>query len=283
MNTDCNTDVTKTKKYDFMEHKTLTKTIKKELKKDKLDPIVPLSKCQECHLKEGDGQKKKSDEYKQVNSSTGLAVNFFKILEKEGSIHNVVFEEKVAKPIKQGGRYANLDVRYEKKGEDTIYYVESKFLEPYYSGNKDNTAYIGEENRKKYDDIENYQKWDDLFKTANKFNYYNASQLCTHLLAIYRSVKEKEYPGKIVLQSIIWDMPDSFIEIIESKRSKTYLKKRRDRIRYEKKECMDLINNHIKDIGWKNMRFETLTYNEEKDKIKDSDLKEEFCRRYFFN
>ena len=51
----------------------------------------------------------------------------------------------------------------------------------------------------------------------------------------------------------------------------------------EKKDCMDLINNHIKDIGWKNMRFETLTYNEEKDKIKDSDLKEEFCRRYFFN
>ena len=45
-----------------------------------IEPIIPLSREQQNQLLEGDGQKNKN-EYKQINSSTGLAVNYYKILE----------------------------------------------------------------------------------------------------------------------------------------------------------------------------------------------------------
>ena len=45
-----------------------------------IEPIIPLSSEQEKRLKEGDGQSN-PNEYKQINSSTGLAVSYYKILE----------------------------------------------------------------------------------------------------------------------------------------------------------------------------------------------------------
>ena len=75
-----------------------------------IEPIIPLSKEQQNQLLEGDGQKNRN-EYKQINSSTGLAVNYYKILEDTGNTEKLRFEEKVEKPLKiKGGRKANLDV-----------------------------------------------------------------------------------------------------------------------------------------------------------------------------
>ena len=56
------------------------------------------------------------DQYKQINSSTGLAVNYYKLLEELGAITDLVFENKIAKPLKKGGRFANLDVSYNRDG-----------------------------------------------------------------------------------------------------------------------------------------------------------------------
>lgn len=273
-------------KYDIDMHKKLTDIIKKQLGESYFkNPILPLSEKQKENLKKSDGQKRNPDEYKQGNSSAGLAINYFKILEDKGVIKDVIFEDKVAKPIKTGGRFANLDVKYTKIDDDTLYFVESKFLEPYYSLNKDNSAYVGMENVCKYDDIReiDLNKWNDLFTKANdrnNFKYYNASQLCTHLLAIYRFSKENE-KQKLVLQSIIWEMPDSFIDKITNARYRNNLKVRREIIKKEEEMCKKLISEHIDSINWKNIRFETLNYNNEVERIKDSKFYDEFCRRYF--
>ena len=97
-------------------------------------PIIELDKNTEEILLAGDGQSN-PDEYKQVNSSTGLAVNYYMILNETGKIEDLTFEDKVAKPLKcRGGMKANIDVSYKRDGK--IIYVESKFLEPYYSENE---------------------------------------------------------------------------------------------------------------------------------------------------
>ena len=101
-----------------------------------IKPIIDLDKEEERLLLEGDGQSN-PNEYKQINSSTGLAVNYYKILESVKPIEELVFEDKVAIPLKgKGGRKANLDVSYKRDGK--LFYVESKFLEPYYSNNEKN-------------------------------------------------------------------------------------------------------------------------------------------------
>ena len=56
-----------------------------------MEPIIPLTEEQERQLLDGDGQKKERNEYKQINSSTGLAVNYYKILESE-NVYNYVLE-----------------------------------------------------------------------------------------------------------------------------------------------------------------------------------------------
>lgn len=274
-----------TNKYDIDMHKKLTEIIKDRLDNFIMEPILPLSEKQKENLKKSDGQKQNLNEHKQVNSSAGLAINYFKILEEKCLIKDLEFESKVAKPIKNGGRFANLDVKYTKIDDDTLYFVESKFLEPYYSPNKDNSAYVGMENAYKYDDIPgiDLNKWNDLFTKANdrnNFKYYNASQLCTHLLAIYRFSKENQ-EQKLVLQSIIWEMPDSFIDKITNARYRNSLKVRREIIKKEEEMCKILISEHIDSINWKNIRFETLSYNNEVERIKDSKFYGEFCERYF--
>ena len=97
-----------------------------------VSPLVNLTSEQQKILSDGDGQTE--DQYKQINSSTGLAVNYYKLLEELGAITDLVFENKIAKPLNKGGRFANLDVSYNRDG--ILYFVVSKFLEPYYSGNE---------------------------------------------------------------------------------------------------------------------------------------------------
>ena len=55
-----------------------------------VSPLVELSDAQKDILSKGDGQK--PNQYKQINSSTGLAVNYYKLLEELGEISELVFE-----------------------------------------------------------------------------------------------------------------------------------------------------------------------------------------------
>lgn len=83
-------------------------------------------------MEKGDGQK--LNEYKQINSSTGLAVNYYKLMENLDLISELIFEKKPAIPLEKSQKFVNIDVFYKRNG--TLYFVESKFLEPYYNGNE---------------------------------------------------------------------------------------------------------------------------------------------------
>ena len=242
-----------------------------------IEPIIPLSKEQQNQLLEGDGQKHKN-EYKQINSSTGLAVNYYKILEDTGKIEKLQFEEKVEKPLKiKGGRKANLDVAYKSKGKQ--YYIESKFLEPYYSGNEHNTeSYF----KKEYYDIPDNDKdaWYALLLDAQNYKIYNFSQLCRHLMAIWRKHKEDKQLD-IVFQSVMWKMTDNFIENIDNEEDKEVLRSRIIVIDKEAKSAKNRIDKFLADIGWKNITFECIYYNDTLEDISSSKYCYDFKQRYF--
>lgn len=191
-------------------------------------PLVRLTPEQEKTLNDGDGQV--PDQYKQINSSTGLAVNYYKILEGLGLISDLIFENKIARPLNKGGRCANLDVSYKK--DNVIYFVESKFLEPYYSSN--------ETIKESYLDVSKYpievkthhEEWHKLFQESQEFKYYNFSQLCRHLLAIYRythGIKDSNYQGEhVVLQCVTWKMPTNSWRSLRSPIVKKWRKERKN-------------------------------------------------------
>ena len=242
-----------------------------------IEPIIPLSKEQQNQLLEGDGQKNKN-EYKQINSSTGLAVNYYKILEDTGNIEKLQFEEKVEKPLKiKGGRKANLDVAYKSEGKQ--YYIESKFLEPYYSGNEHNTeSYF----KKEYYDVPDNDKdaWYALLLDAQNYKIYNFSQLCRHLMAIWRKHKEDKQLD-IVFQSVMWKMTDNFIENIDNEEEKEILRSRIIVIDKEAKSAKSRIDKFLADIDWKNITFESVYYNDILEDISFSKYCSEFKQRYF--
>jgi hypothetical protein len=246
-----------------------------------VEPIINLSKDQECSLLNGDGQSNPL-EYKQINSSTGLAVNYYKILESTKKITNLIFEDKVQKPLNiRGGRFANLDVSYKKDGIQ--YYVESKFLEPFYSSNEHNReAYFDKKNYDvPKDNEEEKEEWLKLFETAQEFKLYNFSQICRHLMAIRR--KHQEDGQKIVFRSVTWKMSDSFIvKIIDSKDKEDCIA-RRNEIEKESKKCNEIVNDFLYKIGWGNITFECLYYDDILVDIKDSEHFEEFKKRYFID
>lgn len=243
-------------------------------------PLVRLTPEQEKTLNDGDGQV--PDQYKQINSSTGLAVNYYKILEGLGLISDLIFENKIARPLNKGGRCANLDVSYKK--DNVIYFVESKFLEPYYSSN--------ETIKESYLDVSKYpievkthhEEWHKLFQESQEFKYYNFLQLCRHLLAIYRythGIKDSNYQGEhVVLQCVTWKMPNKFMEKLEESNRKE-MEKRNKELQKEAEKCQNYINSFIKEIGWSNMEFQTLHYNDIIDEIKSSEYYSDFCKRYF--
>lgn len=241
-------------------------------------PIIELDKNTEEILLAGDGQSN-PDEYKQVNSSTGLAVNYYMILNETGKIEDLTFEDKVAKPLKcRGGMKANIDVSYKRDGK--IIYVESKFLEPYYSENEHlRESYFNKE----YYDVPEKDKdsWYELIEATKKFKYYNVSQLCRHLMAIWRKYKGDKTP--IVLQSVTWSMPDAFIEEMGDNQDKEIYRERRKKIDEEAEQCKKLINDFLNQIDWKNMEFEVLHYNDMLEDISSSRYQEEFKRRYFLD
>lgn len=253
-----------------------------------VEPLIRLTPDQENKLLEGDGQKrdqyKQRYQYKQINSSTGLAVNYYKILEELGVIKDLVFENKIAIPLKKGGRPANLDVSY--KRNNVLFFVESKFLEPYYSKNeKLRESYFDKNKYPKEVEDNKKEEWRKLFEQSNKFECYNFSQLCRHLLALYRythGIKGSSYNGeKVVLQSVTWEMTQQFLGKLKQPNSDE-MKKRIVQLKKEAKECQEIFNSFIANIKWENMEFQTLHYNEMLDDIKGSKHYLEFCKRYFF-
>lgn len=242
-----------------------------------ISPIIQLSLEQKDKLENGDGQRDSPDQYKQINSSTGLAVNYYKILESSSTISDLCFEEKIGKPLKYGGHEANIDVFYKHNGIKK--YIESKFLEPYYSGNEHNRqSYFDED--KYSSNVKDKSTWIDLFSIADCYLYYNFSQLCRHLLALYKLSIDK--PNELfVLQSVTWKVTDKFIGLLDEKHRKTIIKI--DGIlENEAIQCQKTVNDFIKTINCDNISFETKHYNDMLNDIKDSDYYSNFCQRYFF-
>lgn len=245
-----------------------------------IEPLITPSDAQLAILNEGDGQTPR--QYKQVNSSTGLAVNYYKIIEDLGHVENLLFENKVAKPLKCGGRFANLDVSYLRNGK--MVFVESKFLEPYYSGNETNRAsYFDVDNYPAEVPVEDRKKWIRLFEDANRYEYYNFSQLCRHLLAIYRYGISRGITTPLVLQSVIWGMTDCFISFLKNDEHRMAMRQRVESLKKESISCSERINSFLTEISWSNMSFEALKYNDLLADILDSRFADDFCKRYFMD
>lgn len=247
-----------------------------------INPLIKLSTIQEDMLNEGDGQS--YNQYLQINSSTGLAVNYYKLLEEQKNIKQLVFEDKVARPLNKGGKCANIDVSFIR--DNKLYFVESKYLEPYYSGNEViNDSYLDSNRYPKEIPSSDYSNWKKLFRWTKDFKLYNVTQLCRHLLAIYRFThghSDAYYNGQqVVLQSVIWKMTDMFLSLCDDSTKKD-LERKILILEKEKNACDLYINEFIESINWQNMVFESHYYNDILCDIKESDFYDEFCKRYFF-
>jgi len=225
-----------------------------------------------------------------INSSAGLAFNYYKLFEhekqKKCQDFEVKFEDKVAKPLclkNNGGKYANLDVSFYLDG--TQYYIESKFLEPYYSKCKHNTcSYYNKD--KQGNDVDNYKfskkeeetaLWLELLEHEKDFQYYDFPQLYRHLLAIRRKHNKQ---GKVVLQSVSWKMTDTFKEKYELKEDD---EKMLNTLDVERQKAEELFKGFLNEIGWTDCHFEMKYYNDMLEAIKDAPKYHEFCKQYFLD
>lgn len=241
-------------------------------------------------LKGGSGSPDKQIE--QINASVRLAVYYYKLLERTNSISNLRFEWNEYTPLKlkNTNNKANVDVKYERG--DEVFFVESKYLEPYYSGCEDvKEAYCKIENY--YKEVYHPELWVSQFQSltkgkdgVQKYQYVNATQLYRHLLAINNALQDPKsgLQGKeIILQSVSWQSTPLFEERVgmESKRSLSYLKKRKNIIEEENAKLTEEMQSFIKSLGWKNCRFETLHYNDILDVIAEDIDFEPFKKQYF--
>ena len=76
-------------------------------------------------------------------------------------------------------------------------------------------------------------------------------------------------------------MPDQFINKLDDDELRESFISRRSAIEKESKECQLRINDFLKKIGWNNLTFECLHYNDMLEDISSSIHLEEFKRRYF--
>lgn len=245
--------------------------------------IIPLFKNGFQGLDNGSGHPDK--ELEKINSSARLSAFYYKLAEFSGKFSSLRFEWNESTPLEIPGRDippANLDVRYEVG--DKIHFVESKYLEPYYSGNeKIRQSYLNQEYYPTV--ITNAGLWIEKFGQVNGMTrYVNVTQLYRHLLAIYRHYlenpqiyKEKE----IVLESVSWVATKRFLDAVgkESKRSRSYLMKRLDSIKEEMGTVNEDINSFIKDMGWKHCHFKVKYYNE----MVENTIYHEFCKQYLLD
>ena len=249
--------------------------------------IIPLFTAGFQGLDNGSGRPDK--ELEKFNSSTRLAAFYYKLLEPFGRFSELRFEWNDSTPLEipqKKNPPANLDVRYEIGNE--IHFVESKYLEPYYSGNeKIRQSYLNQDYYPNV--ITNACLWIEKFSQVNEMTkYVNVTQLYRHLLAIYRHYlenpqiyKEKE----IVLESVSWVATKRFIEIVGdySRCSKSYLEKRVNSIKTEMVTVDDEINKFIKGLGWEHCRFIVKNYNEMLEDIIDAPLYHVFLKQYLLD
>lgn len=250
--------------------------LKNVLQDNSLFPEISLKHKEE--LKNGSG--KPLEQIELIHSSAGLAVYYFFLLEKTGNIGKMQFEWKGPRPLRYGN-VVNIDVSYAK--DDTVYFVESKFLEPYYSGNeKVNNSYLEDDKYKKCT-THIIADWKDLFCKAKEYKYFNAVQMCRHLLAISSIASKKDYKNKkIVLQSYSWIMPDCFIKHIRPDKQDKF-REIRDGLIKEEKIFGDyiaiFIQNKLKDC---NISFEIKHYNDS-EVLSAINNDSQFIQRYYLD
>ena len=235
---------------------------------------------QETQLRNGDGKPLDKDEIRQINSSAGLAFNYYKLFESEiQKIHSgftVTFEDKVAIPLHTSGKSANLDVSYNL--DCTQYYIESKFLEPYRDGCKFNRDSYYTPDKYGFDEKET-GLWLELLENEKEFQYYDFPQLYRHLLAIRRKHKKE---GNVALQSVSWKMTESFKKEYEMSEEDVKLI---ETLEKEREKACRLFNEFLEKIGWTTCSFEAKYYNDTDmlDAIKGSDKYDDFCKQYFLD
>lgn len=244
----------------------------------KIDLLRPLSDNQKEHLLKGDGQK--DDQYRQINSSTGLIVNYLKLLEEVKGIANLDFEVKIGRPLRWGND-ANLDAYYLQNETET--FVESKFLEPYCNGNETNRQSYFESDKYTSDCKKIVDDWIDLFLYAETFKTYNVAQLCRHLLTIYHYTYKRHFASKVALMSFVWLPSDTFIKLIDDREAKQQLLSMRTKVEKEGQDFSNYLNEFFDRIHWTNITFKAKTYNSNEMliAIKDAEEFEEFKIRYF--
>lgn len=241
--------------------------------------ICPPSREQMAALREGDGNPEA--EMRQINSSAGLAVTFWRAYELSHLSSTVEFERKMQVPLEHS-RLANIDVVVREKGSVT--FIESKFLEPYYSENETpRNAYF--DTSRYFPITENFpQLCVELFKKASEFKYYNTTQLCRHLLAIVNEMYEhpESYGQKNVrLWSLIWEMPDDFTDIFIDEIQSVFAA-RKEAIREEAHRCDILLNEFISyHFPSLNLKFEAVRYNDIIEQIEKSPFYSKIKERYY--
>ena len=228
-----------------------------------------------------DGLGDPESEMRQINSSAGLAVNFWRAYELCHPKSTVEFEWQKQIPLKHG-RPANIDVVV--RENDAITFIESKYLEPYYSLNEiPSNAYLDES---KYSAItkDSPKSWIELFSKAQEFKYYNVTQLCRHLLAISKDMwlNPESYEKKNTsLCSVTWEMPEGFTDIFVDEVQEAFAS-RKEIIREEAKKCEDLLNSFISEhLSPLSLRFESMTYNAIVDRLIDSPYYSKIEEQYF--
>lgn len=243
-------------------------------------------------LRAGDGNP--LNEIYKINSSTTLAVYYYTLLAKEypEKIKGLKFEHKIGIPlIKENVRKkhpnallkdANIDVFFELN--DTAYFVESKFLEPYYS----QTTPLSEKYLDKDCYGENAEIWVEYANMINNniqdYSYYNITQMFKHLLAMFNHREKWSNCPNLVLLNVGWEITDNFISLIESKRSVSFIKKRNERLNEQKDRGIELLNKIIGDLKWKNCEVKFQHYNDEemRRKIENNQSFKDFSKRYLF-
>ena len=239
---------------------------------------MPTESQLQC-LYKGDGNPEA--EMRQVNSSAGLAVNFWRAYELCNPQASVEFEWKKMVPLRRGRR-ANIDAVVRTFHTEDFY--ESKFLEPYYSNNEiPKDSYFDESKYSSYTK-DSAHSWVELFKRSSEFQYYNVTQLIRHLLAISKHMwkNPKYYCDKQVnLISVVWDMPDSFAAMYEGEIENALIQ-RRTIIRNEAEKCEKLLNDFIQEhLPMKNLVFKAIKYNNIIDQISDDELRSKLESQYF--
>lgn len=154
-----------------------------------------------------------------VNSSAVLALNVFSVLDEPnqltingvGTFEKYRIEERLPTLLQKNDdkNPAQIDVVLE--NDQTVAFVESKYTEHLRknddSKNEFNQSYF---NKKCYVNQSFYQ---DIKPFLNQsYQYFNASQIVKHVIAIYRDVYQnpKKYEGKnIVLLNLVWEVKNT--------------------------------------------------------------------------